>query len=223
MKGATWLVFLFFLLGSCKNAFFYTDLYTRTNRKSTYFQREYDDIGSMSLDHLSICREIKVPIMYSTSGMIFFHRDAISNSIVEAIDSRFTISENLLKSNSFWDRNCGEIAKRNYRIRKFGRDNSENKGYSFFGEFSVVAQTTRNIDSGPVVVTAVDLGNDIHRLEYKFTAALFDNGKLIYMDSRTHWTEVISDRGEQLYYQVPQEVIDTLVKLSLEEYFKRIK
>lgn len=70
---------------------------------------------------------------------------------------------------------------------------------------------------------AMDMGDDKHLLEYKLTTAIYQNDTLIYMDNRTHWTEVFSERDEQLTYYVPQVVIDSLVTLTLQEYFKRME
>lgn len=68
-----------------------------------------------------------------------------------------------------------------------------------------------------------DTGDDIHRIEYKLITSIYSNDTLIYMDNRTYWTEIISERDEQLTYHVPQVVIDSLVTLSLQEYFKRLE
>lgn len=71
--------------------------------------------------------------------------------------------------------------------------------------------------------TIVDTFNDKHIIEYKLITSIYQNDTLIYMDNRTHWTEVFSERGEQLKYHVPQVVIDSLVTLTLQEYFKRME
>lgn len=84
--------------------------------------------------------------------------------------------------------------------------------------------SSMNIVSGIVVETSNDAGNDKHHLKYKLALALYnERNNLIYIDNRAHWTNVFSERGEQLEYEVPQKVVDSLVKLSLQEYYKRLK
>jgi hypothetical protein len=90
-------------------------------------------------------------------------------------------------------------------------------------QLKITSKSLKNTYWGGPTGFSEDLGDDKHFLEYKLVTSIYRNDTLIYMDNRTHWTEVISERGQQLEYQVPQEVIDTLVKLSLEEYFKRMK
>ena len=60
-------------------------------------------------------------------------------------------------------------------------------------------------------------------IEYKLVTAIYQNDSQIYMDNHGFRTEFFSERDEQVKCQVPQIVIDSLVTLSLQEYFKRME
>ncbi|MBL7844504.1 MAG: hypothetical protein JNK44_11620 [Cyclobacteriaceae bacterium] len=223
-----YIIFLYtcFSFTSCKNAFFYTDLYSRANRKSTFFEKNYNPINTLTIDEIRICREVDWPGRHRTRGKIFFQRDSLEESIRNALENHFNKVIYKASQKPFWDENCDSIVVKNYRSKAKAFEGQEHKEYSIFAALNIVPQTSKNVDVGQVGVGQVefiDLGNDIHRLEYKFIVAISENRTLLYMDSRSHWTEVFSERDEQLHYQVPQEVIETLVTLSLEEYFKRVK
>ncbi|QOI98553.1 MAG: hypothetical protein HRU69_14150 [Flammeovirgaceae bacterium] len=212
-------------LTSCKNAFFYTDLYTRANRKSTFFEKNYDAINTLTINDIRICREFDWPgTRYQTRGRILFQRDSLEESIRNALENHFSKVIYETSQKPFWDENCDSIVVKNYRSKARAFVGSKHKEHSIFAALNITPRTAKNIDAGILIEAPFpDLGNDIHRIEYKFIVAIFKNESLIYMDSRSHWTEVFSERDEQLHYQVPQEIIETLVTLSLEEYFKRVK
>jgi hypothetical protein len=87
----------------------------------------------------------------------------------------------------------------------------------------VSTQSGKRIEGGGGLEWAEDMGDDRHLIEYKLITSIYQNDTLIYMDNRAYWTRLIAERGTSVQHHVPQEVIDTLVKLSLEEYFKRMK
>jgi hypothetical protein len=87
----------------------------------------------------------------------------------------------------------------------------------------VSTQSGKRIEGGGGLEWAEDMGDDRHLIEYKLITSIYQNDTLIYMDNRAYWTRLIVERGSRVQHNVPQEVIDTLVKLSLEEYFKRMK
>ncbi|MCC5929450.1 MAG: hypothetical protein JJU28_09415 [Cyclobacteriaceae bacterium] len=87
----------------------------------------------------------------------------------------------------------------------------------------ITSYTYRNIEGGGGLTFVEYMGNDRHSFEYKLVTSIYQNDTLVYMDNRAYWTEVFSERGERLRYQVPQVVLDSLVSLTLKEYFKRVE
>ncbi|MBX2947294.1 MAG: hypothetical protein KF725_15805 [Cyclobacteriaceae bacterium] len=127
-------------------------------------------------------------------------------------------------SKTSFDANCHFAAKvlpQNFKISE--NDSSERYSNIIIPQLRILSKSIKSVYWGGPMGFSEDMGDDKHLLEYKLITSIYKNDTLIYMDNRTHWTEVFSERGEQLHYQVPQEVIDTLVTLSLEEYFKRVK
>ena len=87
----------------------------------------------------------------------------------------------------------------------------------------VTSYTSRNTEGGGGLELVYDMGNDKNWIEYKLVTAIYQNDSQIYMDNHGFRTEFFSERDEQVKCQVPQIVIDSLVTLRLQEYFKRME
>lgn len=226
MRNSSLLLVILLCLTSCKNRFFYTDLYTRTDRQARYFQEVYSKQTEFNLSSIGICHftELRGNALAMSSSNIFFHRDSLESNLEQAYFELLPLSVKPLKKSYFFDRNCNFLGRILPESKKVLSPQSESKYRNvILPQLSITSNSGKHIEGGGGMMPAEDMGEDMHLLEYKLTTAIYQNDTLIYMDNRTHWTEVFSERGELLNYQVPQVVIDSLVTLTLQEYFKRVK
>lgn len=224
MKKTTFLVFLIFASISCKNASFYKNRYTRADRGSRLFHEQYSTENDYCLGEIRNCHFIKTPGFLSSSGKIFFTLDSIENTLRMSYSRQLSVISVEPTERVFFDRNCavppGVI---NSESDILSRESEKRCPFLIYPQFEVMSNSIKNMDGGGGMEAAMDMDDDKHLLEYKLTTAIYQNDTLIYMDNRTHWTEVFSERGEQVIYQVPQVIIDSLVTLTLQEYFKRME
>ncbi|MCH6198847.1 hypothetical protein MMU07_04615 [Aquiflexum sp. LQ15W] len=209
---------------SCKNSFFYTDLYTMADRKSRFFLDSYAKETGFALSQISVCQDVELANRLRTPGLIKFFPDSIKSGLTSAFKNNMTIKKEITSTRYYMDSDCrfeDEVLAKGLisSIQSACQDCEA----VIIPQLKITSKSLKNTYWGGPTGFSEDLGDDKHLLEYKLVTSIYRNDTLIYMDNRTHWTEVIGARGEKLQYQVPQEVIDTLVKLSLEEYFKRMK
>ena len=223
MKRLLRFLFLILSLTACKNAAFYTDMYTRVGKKSTFLQKQYELTDSLEVKEIRICLQPEIPTRYYTSGEIIFRRDSLGASLQRAITRHFKPIYNQSQWKQFWESNCESFTAKKHRVLERKPQDRQNQKHSLVAVLNISSLTSKRIEGGGGISWPEDMGDDIHRLKYKLIVAIFQNETLLYMDSRTHWTEVISERGTQLKYQVPQVTIDSLTSLSLRECFKRAK
>jgi hypothetical protein len=218
MKVFHLILFFGMFLSSCKGHFFYEDLYTRANRREIKFAELYRKQDTFCISKIQFCHLIGHRGI-NTSSSIFFDPKSIGNSLKLSYSKFFQpLSCNRNKENieNIIIQNCYSTEK---KLKLFNNccDNI------ILPKLIITSNSGKNTEGGGGITFVQDMGDDRHLLEYKLITSIYQNDTLIYMDNRAYWTRVISERGEQLHYQVPQEVIETLVTLSLEEYFKRVK
>lgn len=208
---------------SCKNSFFYTDLYTRADRKSKLFMHSYSQQNEFCIHKIQACHFAETTGPLSTNGKIHFFRDSIELAVEKAYSRNLNVTSISASKQDFFDKKCNmpnEIWASS--SAPSNRPDMLCKNI-ILPQFSISSKSIKRTEGGGGMAPAFDVGDDKHLLEYKLTTAIYQNDTLIYMDNRTHWTEVFSERGEQLMYQVPHVVIDSLVTLTLQEYFKRME
>lgn len=220
-KSAPLLLIMFISLG-CKNHAFYTDLYARDGRRNLLLLKTYPKVQEAKISDIFICHKNE-PTVASTGSRVILNRNSIKSTIAFAFGNHFEVEDLVVVENAFFNRDCNSQQKR--ALEKVSSRSHKPKGLEI--ELSpileIITRSGKRTEGGGGLEFLEDMGDDKHLLEYKLTTAIYQNDTLIYMDNRTHWTEVFSERGEQLMYQVPQVVIDSLVTLTLQEYFKRVK
>ncbi|MCH6198851.1 hypothetical protein MMU07_04635 [Aquiflexum sp. LQ15W] len=220
------IVFFAIFCCSCKSHVFFEDLYARKSSREKYFRRDYVPVEATCIFQGRVCHDIDIPGLPQgiTNSRIFFDHDSITSLISIAFSEAFPGSSlNQVSGISNW-RHCDYVGKDLSGIFDLPSSfQSQACNRIVYLQLQITTQTGKRIEGGGGLEWAEDMGDDRHLIEYKLITSIYQNDTLIYMDNRAYWTRVASARGEQLHYQVPQEVIDTLVKLSLEEYFKRMK
>jgi hypothetical protein len=188
--------------------------YGRANRKERKFLKSYQETDSICIPKIRFHHKSNTG--RGTTGSLSIRQEDIVSSLSQSYSNSFNLSF------------CGSN-KDSPSIEDSFLKNNRDIYHDMYGKEVIVpdliitSYTSRNIEGGGGLTFVEDMGNDRHRVEIKLVSSIYQNDTLVYMDNRTYWTEVLSERDERLRYQVPQEVIDTLVKLSLEEYFKRMK
>lgn len=220
------LILLSLILYSCKGSLFYTNLYTRDGRSSSYFKKEYRQKDSIILNSINICKQSRKPPnkFNQTDGYLIFDVWSLENSLKIVIENNLSIINALPERVNPWNFNCLDIKRRHLIKNKPDYDIHNDAKIHMDVYFNIKDMTAENLDvdiSGPL--TYFDLGNDITKIEYKLIIALFHQDNLLYMDNQAYWTEVFSKRGEKLQYKVPQNIIDSLVTKNLAEYKRRLK
>lgn len=216
------LLFFTLLLFGCKNHAFFTDLYARDGRKNFLVLNAYPKVLEAQISSIHICHNNE-PTISGTGSRVILDRHAIKSSISLAFAHHFEVRDLAMPGNAFFDRNCNY--QQTEALEKAGLKSHRPKReeIDLSPILEIITRSGKRTEGGGGLEFLEDMGDDKHLLEYKLTTAIYQNDTLIYMDNRTHWTEVFSERGEQLMYQVPQVVIDSLVTLTLQEYFKRVK
>lgn len=189
------------------------------------FQNGYQNQDTFCVQKVKICHFSEIPgLRYAITGSsISFDYSAIESSLKHSYSRLLQISICKNDHNSHLQQDCNYTEKTLSKNLKadYSADN-EYCANILIPQLSISSKSGKRIEGGGGMEFAEDMGDDKHLLEYKLITSIYKNDTLIYMDNRAHWTEVISERGKKLHYQVPQEIIETLVTLSLEEYFKRV-
>lgn len=225
MKTVFFSTVIVLVLVSCKSAFFYTGLYTRADRRSVFYLKNYSQQALFCIPKFRSCHytELRGNALAMSFGKIFFRRDSIDRMILTSYNRFFDVSGHLPLESTFFDRKCDTPHKLfSENLNNFHSDSGEACENVILPTLIITSNSGKHIQGGGGMEPAEDMGNDKHIIEYKLITSIYQNDTLIYMDNRTHWTEVFSERGEQLMYQVSQVVIDSLVTLTLQEYFKRM-
>jgi len=215
-------IIVFASLISCKNSFWYTNLYTRKSSKLKQFRENYKAVDNVQLGKLHLCysynrsrKQVVGNLQVETSQLI--------DSLLESYSRKFdhlNVSESAI---SIDGTRCLFDSKKSINALHQGTKSTIETPVKLYCQLSVIVASQRNLEGGGGLELTEDMGNDKHLLEYYLITALAQGESLLYIDNRVHWSEAFSERGEQLKYEVPQIVIDSLVTLSLEEYFKRVE
>lgn len=224
MRNLVFILLLSTSLVNCKSMFFYEDSYSRKNRKNTHFEPIYSSIDSVIIRKFILCEE-NLEAVNKTDGQIEFNRVKLKSSVVKSLRDKFQSVRYVLNYGSI-DRNdnCEQYIHNNFLKSKESFYQNQTSNYILDISFSIEYISSKNTDVDAMSASPYnDLGNDKHAIEYKIILALSKENTLIYLDNQAHWTKVFSERGEQLQYEVPQKVVDSLVSLSLEEYYKRLE
>lgn len=216
MKAFYLLLLLVLILSSCsKNFLMLEDYYARASRKERKFLKSYHKTDS-------IC----IPI-------IKFHQRAnLGTGAKGGASLTGNDIENLLRlsysksfNRPFCSSNKESIILRDVNFKKRSLDNCSTCCDEIIVPYlTITSYSYKNTEGGGGLTFVTDMGNDRHSFEYKLITSIYRNDTLIYMDNRMYWgKDLFSERGERLRYQVPQVVIDSLVTLTLQEYFKRVE
>jgi hypothetical protein len=204
------------ILSSCgKNIFMLENYYGRPNRKERKFLESYQKVESICIPKIKFHHEGNTG--RGTKGGASLTRHDIENSLRLSYSNSFNLP--------LCDSNQESVIPRDLDfIARSLENNNSCCDLTIFPYLIITSYSYRDSDGGGGSTFAVNLDNDRHSFVYRLVTSIYQNDALVYMDNRSYWgKDVFSERDERLRYQVPQEVIDTLVKLSLEEYFKRMK
>lgn len=222
-KAIIYFTSIIFLI-SCKSSLNYFESYARDGKKSTYLKKKYKRIDAINKVKIKLCKEREIPILGHTDGAITFNSKSLKEAIVNSMKNHFKNIEHKESNTGAWSWGCEQVNAKNYRNSKteLAESNTNTEKNYVDVTFQLKYMTSKNIEYGAFFESSADLGNDAHQVKYKIIVALFKNGVLEYMYNQAHWTVILSERSEKLHYEVPQEVIDTLVNNSLKEYYNRL-
>jgi hypothetical protein len=221
-KWFFWLIFLTGLLYSCKNSFFYNNGYARKYQKLKRVDKNYNVIDRAVMVGLDLC--ILEQSSDFTSGKIIFNREQLISQTIESFKKKFTHFDFIEKNIDVSNGPCNSKLSGGFLDHlNFVSDSNFQNSVNLFSKLFIYGHSQRNREGAGGLELSIDLGNDRHALEYTLITGLMIGDSIIYVDTRTHWTNTFSERGEQLKYHVPQVVIDSLVTLTLQEYFKRME
>lgn len=216
MKRFYLLLLLVLILSSCgKNFLMLDDHYARANRKERMFLKSYHKTDSICIPRIKFRHEANIG--RGTNGRVSIRREDVGNSIIQSFSRSFSMS--------FCDGNKESPLIQENEFSKSSPDNNGNSCCKkiIVPDLIITSYTSSNIEGGGGLTFVEDMGNDVHRFDYKLVTSIYQNDTLVYMDNRAYWTQVFTERDERLRYQVPQVVLDSLVSLTLQEYFKRVK
>lgn len=228
MKVRIYIFFFLLLFTSCKSHLFYLDSYSRDGKRTTFHKKEYKKPNSIFLNSIVFCKQKKDPTYlqyYKTGGDIIFNINSLEKIIRKSLKNSFiNITHDEHIDDIKWSNSCKNIDSNTFRNKEILPNSFSSKRYHIQVSFNIDYLIKKNLESDVSGgFTYADLGDDLSEIKYKLVVALFFKDDLIYMDNHAHWTKIYSKRGEKLHYEVPQNIIDSLVTKSLAEYKKRLK
>jgi len=208
-----------------KLAIYFIVFFLVSCRSNHHFKKNYSEIDSIEKVSIRLCKDRKIPILGYTSGSITFNSKSLRSKILNSIkEKHFYVAEHDELDRFLWDTNCDNLIARNFKDSNKSIKNKNTTSNKYFINISLhlTYMTRKNIEYGAAFEPSVDIGNDAHEIKYKFVLALFKNKLLEYMDRQIYRITIFSPRNENINYEVPQKIIDSLVTKSLAEYKKRL-
>jgi hypothetical protein len=212
---------LVILTVACKNSIFYPNHFIRQNKKSTFIKSGYAYEDSILLK-VNLCHYHNLEWTPNTTGNLVLNPLQIQHNLIQSYSRYFSFIQEPKIEKAYFGVDC-DIKAEDILSKATPQKDGIHSSPQLFASLRISSASMKRLEGGGGLEIAEDMGDDKHRMEYKLITSVYKNGTVIYMDSRIHWTNIFSDRGEQLKYQVPQVVIDSLVTLTLQEYFKRME
>lgn len=160
-----------------------------------------------------------------TKGDLVFNKIQIEKSIQNSFQKSF--SNIVYEPNKItkWETSCNNFTKEILMNKSIISKNESNRPYHMWISFGIDYTIEKNLDfSGIWRASAYeDIGDDISKIKFKLVTSLFYKDSLIYMDNHAYNTWIRTKRGKQFNYDIPEQIIDSLVTKSLAEYKKRLK
>ena len=210
---AIYLILLFsIILISCSGNFLgLDDYFARTNRKERRFLKSYQETDSICIPKIKFHHENTI------WSRVSVETSTIGDSLRLAYSRKFNLP--FCESNE----ESMLIQNYNFRTREFKKNHNSCCETFIVPDFIVTTHSGKNIEGGGGLSFVKDMGNDRHSIQCKLVTTIYQNDTLIYMDNHGFWTEIFSERDEKVEIQIPKIIIDSLVTLSLQEYFKRME
>lgn len=215
-----------FLIVSCYAHDYYLTYYYRSDRGNTYFEKKYlKPIDTVNLSRIALCKrgtfgEGKL----STRGKLNIKIDKVQENIINSLQNHFVFVNTNLKGSSKWASFCKKQNKKEILSDSYKYNLNNTINYNMFLSFKVEYKSSRDSSIDSFYSGAVELlDNDEHVVKYALHLTIFHDYKPIYMDNSGHTMILETQLNENINYDVPKHVIDSLVTKSLEEYRKRLK
>lgn len=212
-------------LTSCKGFFWYENLYARESRIQRMFQNSYEAQDTFIIKQIKICHDVEVPNSREiTNSRILFNYNSIENIIKKSYSKLLPISFVFLDREQLIETDCRYFFKLPpINLKEVNYEIGGQTGNVILPILIISSQSAKRFEGYGGMDFIEDMGDDRHLLRYKLVTSIYKNDSLVYVDNRAYWTREVSERGIDLQYEVPEIIIDSLVSLSLEEYFKRVK
>jgi len=220
-KLRIWGLLCLVILTSCYSPF--DIVYGRMDRKSTFFQNEYSPIDTLIINKIILCKnEIETrDFRFYSKGKININANYFGGTIVKSLNRKFKNVKFDFDSDTTRKGNCYYIKNRslpsNYHL-----DLKYKNDYNINLTLNIEYNSGRNSESDGFW-GLVKLEGDSHELKYVLRVAISNSNELIYVDNVRTTVKVLSEKDETINYEVPQNIIDSLVTKSLAEYKKRLK
>ena len=209
---------------SCVTIDPYQNFWYRQNKRSNYFKKKYEPIDNVKINSLILCKkEEKVHQSIKSEGSLSITTQDIEKSIVSQLKKYFENVDYNVKEDTLTKYNCGLLNKKNILSGIYEPNFKLGDIHSANITFEIILKSYRdNYKDGFYGGTEL-LDNDKHIVNFVFRFALFDGKELIYMDNYVYSKAMISEINENVEYQMPKGIVDTLVNKSLIEYHKRLE
>jgi len=227
MKNFNFIILITILFASCKGLLPYSKYYERDSRNSTFLKNSYQKTNFIKVSKMVLCQnrnesDIRVS---KTKGDLVFNKMQIEKSIQNSFQKSF--SNIIYEPNKItnWETSCNNFTKDILMNKNIIPKNETNRAYHMWISFDIDYTIEKNLDFSGFwgASTYEDIADDISKIKFKLVTSLFYNDSLIYMDNHAYNTWIRTVRGKPFYYEVPQNIIDSLVTKSLAEYKKRLQ
>lgn len=204
--------------------FWYENLYARESRIQRIFQNSYEAQDTFIIKQIKICHDVGSAAYAGTVGRILFNFHSIENSLKESYSKLLPVTFEHQGKEGLLEVDCRYYFKvPPDNLQEIANDLESCTGNVVLPILIIFSKSSKRLEGGGGMEFVEDMGDNLHLLMYKLITTIYKNDSLVYVDNRAYWTREVSERGIDLQYDVPEVIIDSLVSLSLEEYFKRVK
>lgn len=226
MKGRFCLSLLLLTIVSCVPLDYYGNFWRRDNRDSTFFQKKYEPIDTLTINNIRFCKkqnEINLKRLKTKGQLTVSVKDAEKN-IINVLKEKFNQVNYKLKNDTIGTFNCNYLTRENILLGNYKNYLKEQNAYS--AEITVNLEYISSRDyvvDGFYSSTPEVLFEDRHHIIIIFRIAILNKNELIYMDNYSHNKTIMTEFDKDVSYEIAKNITDNLVVKSLTEYKNRLE
>ena len=217
---------LCFLIMSCVAIDDYRNFWHRGRRESTFFEKMYLPIDSISINRIVICKqknEVKRQ-KFQTKGQLNIIVEDTEKDLINVLKKNFNHVDYEIRNDTTGSFNCNYLTQNNVLSGDYNKFLRKTQDHSIEITLNMLYKSGRairqNFDGGGSVSV---LDYDSHHIISHLRLAIFKSNELVYMNNYIHSKTMSAGLDEDVSYKIKKSTIDSLVNMSLEKFYNRLK